>query len=142
MQRIRSGNCIKDYQRKSAVNRQEQKRNSLKSVLVEVGTMYGNTLCARAISGRLLGTAIPGPLCLHTFKADSRVNLEFFLQSVYVLHRHFCALLTSPKVNILSASVLVGEDGFEPSKLEATDLQSAPFGVVIPFRLMCFYAVF
>ena len=24
--------------------------------------------------------------------------------------------------------VLVGEDGFEPSKLEATDLQSAPFG--------------
>ena len=23
---------------------------------------------------------------------------------------------------------MVGEDGFEPSKLEATDLQSAPFG--------------
>ena len=26
------------------------------------------------------------------------------------------------------ACFLVGEDGFEPSKLEATDLQSAPFG--------------
>ena len=24
--------------------------------------------------------------------------------------------------------IMVGEDGFEPSKLEATDLQSAPFG--------------
>ena len=24
--------------------------------------------------------------------------------------------------------LLVGEDGFEPSKLKATDLQSAPFG--------------
>ena len=27
-----------------------------------------------------------------------------------------------------AACALVGEDGFEPSKLEATDLQSAPFG--------------
>ena len=31
--------------------------------------------------------------------------------------------------------LMVGEDGFEPSKLEATDLQSAPFGRsgILPF---------
>ena len=28
----------------------------------------------------------------------------------------------------LMRTFLVGEDGFEPSKLKATDLQSAPFG--------------
>ena len=28
----------------------------------------------------------------------------------------------------MSGIYLVGDDGFEPSKLKATDLQSAPFG--------------
>ncbi len=30
--------------------------------------------------------------------------------------------------SITENSIMVGEDGFEPSKHEATDLQSAPFG--------------
>ena len=35
---------------------------------------------------------------------------------------------------------LVGEDGFEPSKLEATDLQSAPFGRsgILPYLIFAF----
>ena len=32
------------------------------------------------------------------------------------------------KKHLHAASALVGEDGFEPSKAELTDLQSAPFG--------------
>ena len=34
---------------------------------------------------------------------------------------------------------MVGEDGFEPSKLEATDLQSAPFGHsgIPPYEIVC-----
>ena len=33
---------------------------------------------------------------------------------------------------------LVGDDGFEPSKLKATDLQSAPFGHsgTLPYRIV------
>ena len=32
------------------------------------------------------------------------------------------------RLTVSCKTFLVGEDGFEPSKLEATDLQSAPFG--------------
>ena len=41
-------------------------------------------------------------------------------------------------INVISLFV-VGEDGFEPSKLEATDLQSAPFGHsgTPPFDIVC-----
>ena len=39
--------------------------------------------------------------------------------------------------------LLVEEDGFEPSKHEATDLQSAPFGRsgTLPYKTAYFYAV-
>ena len=46
-------------------------------------------------------------------------------------YRFACETLSSTKQKRLAEAslfCLVGEDGFEPSKLEATDLQSAPFG--------------